>query len=114
MGFFLHRYFHGNKDIVHLNLKNGNVTKDNIAPEFTGRIHITPDQQIREGYGFTLRLTPLGLKDTDLYTCRWSHFNSQKSMPESKSSNGTIFIVRGGESQLFKFHSYKKRRKKRL
>ncbi|XP_070708293.1 uncharacterized protein [Pempheris klunzingeri] len=100
MGFSLHRRFHSDRSIVYLSIDNGQVTRNNIAPEFTGRIHASRDQQIREGYGFTLRLSLLGLEDTDMYYCRWNYFNSEKEKREILSSNGTVIIIREGSSAM--------------
>ncbi|XP_071329345.1 uncharacterized protein [Trachinotus anak] len=93
MGLYLHRRFHGDRDVMYLSLKNGLVTKNNTAPTFRGRIHITPDRHIREGSGFTLHLSLLEQDDTDLYYCTWSYFRSETARPETQSSNGTIIIV---------------------
>lgn len=103
MGFYLHRHFHGDKDIVHLNLDNGQMGKNTIAAEFVDRIDIAPDQQIREGCGFTVQLSLLGLDDTDLYYCGWIKFSSETSDLESLNSNGTLIIVRGEKNQSFEF-----------
>ncbi|XP_070708292.1 uncharacterized protein [Pempheris klunzingeri] len=106
MGFSLHRRFHSDRSIVYLSIDNGQVTRNNIAPEFTGRIHASRDQQIREGYGFTLRLSLLGLEDTDMYYCRWNYFNSEKEKREILSSNGTVIIIRERAPQQCSNHSW--------
>ncbi|XP_035469465.2 T-cell antigen CD7 [Scophthalmus maximus] len=93
MGLYLRRLFRNGEDVVYLDLKNGRVTKRTTAPEFMGRIEVTPHQQIEAGCGFTLRLSLLGLGDTDLYYCTWSHFKSQMGMLDTQSSNGTLIIV---------------------
>lgn len=97
MGVYLHRGFHANGDVVFLDMVNGRVTKNTIDAEFAGRIHVAPDQQIKEGYGFTWQLSLLTLEDTDWYYCRWMYFKSKAV--EQETSKGTIIIVRGGENQ---------------
>ncbi|XP_070783736.1 uncharacterized protein [Enoplosus armatus] len=99
MGFSLRRRFHGEGDVVFLALDNGQITKDTIATEFVGRIRIAPDQQTREGYGFTLQLSLLRLEDTDLYDCSWIRFQSEKAIRQTMSSTGTIIIVRDRDPQ---------------
>lgn len=96
MGVYLHRGFHSNRDVAYLELQNGQVT---IDTEFTGRIRIIQDEQITEGHGITLQLSLLGLTDTDLFYCSWIYFNSEKAMQETKSSTGTIIIIREGDPQ---------------
>ncbi|GAA6225995.1 uncharacterized protein LOC108872585 [Lates japonicus] len=92
MGLYLKRRFQG-EDIVFLSLDKGQVTKDTTNPKFTGRIQVTPEE-VGMGQGFTLQLSLLGLDDTDLYYCTWTHFKLQTSTREAQSSNGTIIIVR--------------------
>ncbi|XP_070847093.1 uncharacterized protein [Chaetodon trifascialis] len=103
MGFYLQRGVHDNRDVVFLDLDDGQVTKNTIATEFIGRIHIVPDQQTRKGhgvtYGFTLQLSQLGLEDTDWYYCSWIHFNSETANQEKLSSSGTVIIVREQDPQ---------------
>lgn len=95
MGVYLHRSFHGKNDVVFLALDKGQVTKDTIAENFAGRIRIVNEQQTAEGYRFTWELSLLGLDDTDLYYCSWVYFNSEKGNQETRSSNGTVILVRG-------------------
>ncbi len=104
MGFYLRRRFHGDKDIVHLSFESGQITKKIIAGKFSGRIDIARDKQIREGKGFTLQLSLLGLEDTDLYYCGWITFRSELSKLETLDSNGTVIIVRGGKNQSFELN----------
>ncbi|XP_073345862.1 uncharacterized protein [Pagrus major] len=99
MGVYLHRGFHGKKDVVFLALDKGQVTQDTIAKNFEGRIHIAKEQQITEGHGFTWELSLLGLEDTDWYYCSWVYFNSVKGNQETRSSTGTIIIVRERDPQ---------------
>lgn len=99
MGLYLHRSFHSKGDIVYLALDKGQVTKNTTTEEFTDRIHVAPDQQIREGYGFTMQLSLLGLEDTDLYYCSWSYFESETSSHKALPSAGTIIIVRETDPQ---------------
>ncbi|XP_031147015.1 uncharacterized protein LOC116044117 isoform X1 [Sander lucioperca] len=99
MGLYLQRAFHDKRDIVFLSLKNGLVTKNTTAAEFVGRINVAPDQQIREGYGFTLQLSLLGQEDTGLYYCSWLYFKSDMANSEKLPSNGTIIIVKEGDPQ---------------
>ncbi|XP_008303195.1 uncharacterized protein LOC103374823 [Stegastes partitus] len=91
MGVYLHRRFHSNKDIVYLSLKGGLITKNTINEDFAGRIVVTPDQQIKGGYGFTMQLSLLELEDTNLYYCSWTYFELSKK--QTVSSNGTVIIV---------------------
>ncbi|KAG7232855.1 hypothetical protein INR49_008023 [Caranx melampygus] len=94
IGLYLRRYFHHDRDIVYLSLKEGKVTKNVIAPNYGGRVHMTPDKLTEsKGSSFMLRLSLLELEDTDMYYCTWSHFSTQRSQEETKSSNGTIIIV---------------------
>uniref|UniRef100_A0A3B5AI79 Immunoglobulin V-set domain-containing protein n=1 Tax=Stegastes partitus TaxID=144197 RepID=A0A3B5AI79_9TELE len=93
MGVYLHRRFHSNKDIVYLSLKGGLITKNTINEDFAGRIVVTPDQQIKGGYGFTMQLSLLELEDTNLYYCSWTYFELSKK--QTVSSNGTVIIVSG-------------------
>ncbi|KAM9336203.1 uncharacterized protein ABDE67_019266 isoform 2-T2 [Symphorus nematophorus] len=94
MGVYLHRSFHGNRVVVYLSMENGKITKETKSSEFTGRIGITPDQQISEGYGFTFQLSLLQVEDTDWYYCSWEYFNEDKTEEEILSSPGTAIIVR--------------------
>ncbi|XP_026206531.1 uncharacterized protein LOC113155979 [Anabas testudineus] len=96
LGLYLQRKFHRKSEIVYLSLHQGKVTKNTTAEEFIGRIQVTPNMQGKDGFKFTLRLSLLGLDDTDLYYCRWSHFNLKK---ESLISTGTIVIVREYDPQ---------------
>ncbi|XP_028989025.1 uncharacterized protein LOC114845315 [Betta splendens] len=93
MGLCLRRRFHSKRDIVFLSLNKGEVMKDTTATEFKGRIQVTPNRNVKQGIELTLQLSLLQLEDTDLYYCEWNSLDSQ-SMQESKSSNGTILIVR--------------------
>nr|XP_046232590.1 uncharacterized protein LOC124052418 isoform X2 [Scatophagus argus] len=99
MGVYLNRGFHGNRDVVYLDLRNGQVSHHTVAPEFVGRIDITPVQQNEKGYGFKWELSLLGLEDTDWYYCSWIHFKSETAEQETRSSKGTLIIVREEYSQ---------------
>ncbi|XP_042364378.1 uncharacterized protein LOC121959222 [Plectropomus leopardus] len=92
-GFYLHRRFHGKKDVVYLSLDNGEVTKNTITADFLGRIHVTREQQINKGHGFTLHLSLLGVMNTDFYYCSWKYLKSETATVDTLSSNGTIIIV---------------------
>ncbi|XP_034564063.1 uncharacterized protein LOC117830175 [Notolabrus celidotus] len=94
IGFSLHRYFKGNKQIAYLNLENGVDTKRTIAPEFKSRLRVVPTPQIREGHGFSLQISLLGLEDTDMYYCSWSYLPSKTPEPPHQSGKGTIIIIR--------------------
>lgn len=98
LGVSLQREFHSNKRVVYLNLEDRKVTKT-ISAEFTGRIDITPDQQMEEGYKFTFQLSVLEQEDTDWYYCSWIYYNSKTSKKVTLPSKGTIIIVREGEPQ---------------
>ncbi|KAI3365430.1 hypothetical protein L3Q82_010515 [Scortum barcoo] len=93
MGFILYGRFHGNKVIMHLHMENGQIIRRTTVPEFWGRIAIAPDQQSKEGCGFTLQLSLLGLEDTDVYYCKWMTFNVETTNVEILQSNGTLVIV---------------------
>lgn len=105
LGLYLQRKFHRKSEIVYLSLHQGKVTKNTTAEEFIGRIQVTPNMQGKDGFKFTLRLSLLGLDDTDLYYCRWSHFNLKK---ESLISTGTIVIVRGKKNLPSQFKRVQK------
>nr|XP_020481022.1 uncharacterized protein LOC109974909 [Monopterus albus]XP_020481023.1 uncharacterized protein LOC109974909 [Monopterus albus] len=96
MGLYLHRNFHGQRDTVFLSLKDGLVTKNTTAAEFAGRIHINPDQQVKEGHRFTFQLSLLEVDDTDLYYCEWSNYQSQMA---TLLTNATIIIVKEKDPQ---------------
>lgn len=93
MGFSLYRTFKGNKQIVYLNLRGGEVTKRTIVAEFSSRIQVVPIPQSK-GQGFTLQLSLLGLEDTDVYFCSWSYLAKYPARPQDHSGNGTIIIIR--------------------
>ncbi|KAM9837137.1 uncharacterized protein ACBR49_017885 [Aulostomus maculatus] len=94
LGVYLHRHFQGQRDAMFLSLEHGQVTKETIAAEFAGRIHLTPSQQTQRGYWFTWQLSSLRLEDTDLYYCEWTFFRLQAAKTESLVSNHTVIIVR--------------------
>ncbi|XP_069563530.1 uncharacterized protein [Brachyistius frenatus] len=90
-GLYLNRRFHSTTNIVYLALQKGLITKTTINAQFTNRIHVTPDLQIRENRVF-FQLNLLQLEDTNLYYCSWMYFIS--STGQRLSSNGTLIIVR--------------------
>lgn len=94
LGVYLHRGFHSHKVAVYLSMEKGKVTEDTISSDFTGRIHITPDQQIEQGCGFTFQLSLLQMEDTDQYYCTWENYNTDRMEGTTLSSNGTVIIVR--------------------
>ncbi|XP_032358020.1 uncharacterized protein LOC116671134 isoform X2 [Etheostoma spectabile] len=94
LGLYLQSGFHDIRDIVFLSLENGLVTKNTTDPEFAGRINVAPDQQIREGHGFTLQLSLLGEEDTNVYYCSWRYFKSETANIETLPSIGTVIIVK--------------------
>lgn len=93
MGVYLHRGFHGDEDAVYLDLEKGKVEKATVAPEFKGRIDVSSDQQIKDGFRFTFQMSRLELTDTDYYYCRWIFLKTTKL--EDLSSSGTVIIVKG-------------------
>ncbi|XP_029383957.1 uncharacterized protein LOC115060221 [Echeneis naucrates] len=97
VGLYLNRYFDREKDVLYLSLQDGLVTKNVTAPQFRGRIEITPERH-RSGFTFTLDLDLLVQDDTDLYYCTWSCL-TKNHKKESQSSNGTLIIVREWGSQ---------------
>ncbi|KAE8284616.1 hypothetical protein D5F01_LYC17951 [Larimichthys crocea] len=92
MGVYLHRGFHGDEDAVYLDLEKGKVEKATVAPEFKGRIDVSSDQQIKDGFRFTFQMSRLELTDTDYYYCRWIFLKTTKL--EDLSSSGTVIIVK--------------------
>lgn len=96
MGLYLFGKFHGKRNIVFLSLGGAEV-KSTTAAEFKGRIQVTLNNNVKEGVEVTLLLSPLRLSDTDLYYCEWQYIHPWSGI-QSKSSNGTIFIVRGKEN----------------
>ncbi|XP_071397617.1 uncharacterized protein [Centroberyx affinis] len=99
MGLYLLGYFHGDRSVVYVSLVEGRVTKKTVHLGFADRVDVVPDPGTGPGCGFTLRLSPLGPEDTDVYYCRWSYFNTHTSTEESLESNGTVVIVRERDPQ---------------
>ncbi|XP_034717288.1 uncharacterized protein LOC117937423 [Etheostoma cragini] len=100
LGLYLKSGFHDMRDIVFLSMENGLVTKNTTDPEFAGRINVAPDQQIREGYGFTLQLSLLGQEDTNVYYCYWKYFKLDTAVIETLPSIGTVIIVKETDPQV--------------
>ncbi|XP_041818563.1 uncharacterized protein LOC121624761 [Chelmon rostratus] len=103
MGFYLHRGFHENRDVVFLDLENGQVNKISTAAEFVGRVRIASNWQTGKGdgfnYGFILQLSLLRSEDTDWYYCSWIYFKPETADLEKLSSIGTAIIVRDYQEQ---------------
>ncbi|XP_041829260.1 uncharacterized protein LOC121632136 [Melanotaenia boesemani] len=79
-------------NVVYLSLENGAIKKITTDKKFEDRIRISHGPQGHGlKHGFTLQLSLLGLKDTDLYYCHWTYANSRIV---SLTSNGTVIIVR--------------------
>ncbi|XP_054455313.1 uncharacterized protein LOC129091647 [Anoplopoma fimbria] len=99
MGLYLYRGFPDKRKIVFLSLDNGQVTKITPGAGFAGRIEVASQQQIGEGHGFTLKLSLLGLEDTNLYYCSWEYVIVKAALFETWQSPGTIIIVRERDPQ---------------
>lgn len=97
-GLSLHRGFHGNEQIIYLNIKEGNITKITSSENFEGRINVVHDQQIQSGYGLRLQLSLLKVEDTDWYYCRWLQIKATGTVEDH--NGGVIVIVRGEKKQF--------------
>lgn len=93
MGVYLHRGFHDNKDVMYLQMENGQITKETTSVDFTGRIQISHNPWVEGGHGFTWQLSQLRLEDTDWYYCKWLYPRSKTLVTEA--SIGDIIVVRG-------------------
>lgn len=93
MGVSLHRGFHDNKDVMYLQMENGQITKETTSVDFTGRIQISHNPWVEGGHGFTWQLSQLRLEDTDWYYCKWLYPRSKTLVMEV--SIGDIIVVRG-------------------
>lgn len=80
-----------------LDMESGHVTKNTTAAEFAGRIHVAPNPEVKEGYGFTWQLSLLKPEDTDWYYCSWVNFKSKTV--ERENTKGIIIIVGGRKNQ---------------
>lgn len=94
MGVYLHRGFHGNKDVMYLQMENGQVTKKTTSVDFTGRIQVSHNPW-EGGHAMTWQLSQLRLEDTDWYYCEWLYPCSKTLV--TNTSIGTIVVVRGRE-----------------
>ncbi|XP_029934009.1 uncharacterized protein LOC115378035 [Myripristis murdjan] len=92
-GLRLTGHFHGHREIVYVHFKK-NGDKKTLHPDFMHRVDVVQDPETGPGTGFTLRLSLLGLQDTDMYHCTWTYFNEMTLSLETLPSNGTIIIVR--------------------
>lgn len=99
IGVKLLRGFHDSRDLMYLNIENGEVTSRTTSTKFKGRIHVTRDERIKDRYGFRWRLSLLGVEDTNWYYCQWIAYESVMD----GMRNGATIIVTGEEShnQLF-------------
>lgn len=101
IGLYLRGHFNDDVEILFLSLKNRAAVRTTVFTGFAGRVDVTPVRdpgQMEEGkedYGFTLRLSLMGLKDTDVYYCSWKYLRGTEL--ESLRSNGTVVIVRDGD-----------------
>lgn len=96
-GVYLQRGFHGNRDVMFLDMENGTVAKKTTAADFAGRIHVAPNPEVKEGYGFTWQLSLLKMEDTDWYYCRWMYHRSRAV--EKETTKGIIIVVGGRKNQ---------------
>ncbi|XP_056286121.1 uncharacterized protein LOC130203748 isoform X2 [Pseudoliparis swirei] len=92
MSLALYRGFPAKERVVFLALDSGRVTKQTPAAEFLGRIRVA--QRAGPAHGFTLQLSLLGPRDTNLYYCLWGFFNAETSSTETLHSAGTVIVVR--------------------
>uniref|UniRef100_A0A1A7X748 Immunoglobulin V-set domain-containing protein n=2 Tax=Iconisemion striatum TaxID=60296 RepID=A0A1A7X748_9TELE len=90
-GLTLHGRFH-KKEIAYLYIEEGVIKKLTLDTAFKNRTEITP-ARVDPGLGFTLKLSLLGLDDTDLYYCQWSYLDKGQ-LEWNLKSNGTIVIVK--------------------
>lgn len=97
LGVYLQRGFHDNEEIMFLHIQKGRVIKKTTSTDFSGRIRVSPDQQMGHGHGFTWQVSLLRLEDTNWYYCRWIYLKSEAL--EQEISVGTIVIVRGRDTQ---------------
>lgn len=95
LGVYLHRGFHENKDVMFLQMENGQVTEETISVDFTGRIQVSHNPWIEGGHRFTWQLSLLRLEDTNWYYCKWLYRRSKALLMDT--SIGTIVVVRGIE-----------------
>ncbi|TNN48347.1 hypothetical protein EYF80_041465 [Liparis tanakae] len=97
MSLALYRGFPAEEKVVFLSLDSGRVTSETPAVEFAGRIRVA--QRAGPALGFTLQLSLLGPRDTNLYYCLWWFFNLETSSTESLRSAGTVIVVRERDPQ---------------
>ncbi|KAM4623569.1 uncharacterized protein ACJ7VT_004610 [Polymixia lowei] len=95
VGLYLQSYFHGDRNVAFLALRDGEVLKTTIHGDFREQIDVVPTPELSQGCGFTFRLSLLDLTDTDMYYCSWKYFDLHTKELETHKSNGTIIIVRG-------------------
>lgn len=93
LGVYLHRGFHDIKDVVFLQMKNGQITKETTSVDVRGRIRVSHNPLAEGSHGFTWQLSQLRLEDTDWYYCEWLYPKSTTLV--TKTSIGTIIVVRG-------------------
>lgn len=97
MGVYLRRGFHHSKDVMFLQMVNGQVTKETTSWDFAGRIEVSHNPWVEGGHGFIWQLSQLKLEDTNWYYCEW-HYPRSKTL-ETETSIGTIIVVRGIKCQ---------------
>ncbi|XP_055745495.1 uncharacterized protein LOC129828487 [Salvelinus fontinalis] len=95
-GLYLMGRFHDNRDVLYLSIADRAVGKITIHNGFRGRVTVQPDQdqEVKRCCEFTLRLSQLGVEDTDSYYCSWRYYDTKRKVLVQRHSNGTIIIVR--------------------
>ncbi|CAB1338169.1 unnamed protein product [Coregonus sp. 'balchen'] len=95
-GLYLRGRFHGDRDVLYLSMADRAVSRITTHYGFKGRVTVVSDQdqEVKRCCEFTLRLSQLGVDDTDSYYCSWRYYDSQRKVLVQLQSNGTIIMVR--------------------
>ncbi|CAN9508946.1 unnamed protein product [Ophioblennius macclurei] len=91
LGLSLMRRFPEAVNVVYLSLDNGEIAKITQAAQFQNRIRVSPGSKVKNGHNFTVQLSQLGVEDTNLFFCNWTHFENSKF--KDLSSTGTVLLV---------------------
>lgn len=102
-GLYLRGRFHNNRDVLYLSIADRAVGRTTIHNGFRGRVTVVSDQdqEVKRCCDFTLRLSQLGVEDTDSYYCSWRYYDTKGKVLVQRHSNGTIIIVRGTNMIIF-------------
>lgn len=90
-GLYLRGRFHGDRTVAYLDIKGGVVRRVTVHQDFAGRVEVTGEP----GRELALRLSWLGLEDTDSYLCSWEYFDiAHPSLASTLHGHATLIVVR--------------------